>query len=326
MRHRDQTRGRRPGNARGWPLPPDRVTWDAVYAPIPQGMTSRLRTCLAASVLGLGLAAPVVGAAPAAAATTTQTPVEAEVMSTVAGRAPVFSDATASAGRGRVMVTNGTTSTVLRAATTANRLLLRLRGDQAGGAPRAVVVVDGRQVADLQVSNRTWSEFRVAGSWAAGGHTVQVRFVNDARSATADRNLRVDRLRFATVTAPALDDAYEARVVQLVNAARAAHGLRPLAVSSCADRYAEAWATHLAGVRRFVHRTDLAALLSACSASSVGENIAYGAVSADRLVQMWLDSPGHRANILGSWTHLGTGAVRTADGTVWAAQNFLRAG
>lgn len=284
-------------------------------------MTHRLRTAATAAATAVGLA---VLAVPASAATTAQTPVEAEVMSTLAGRSSVFGDATASAGRGRVMVTNGTTSSVLRTATTANRLLLRLRGDQAGGAPRAVVVVDGRQVADLSVANRAWSEYAVPGSWAAGAHTVQVRFVNDARTATADRNLRLDRLRFATVTAPVLDDAYEARVVQLVNAARVAQGVRPLTVSSCADRYAEAWATHLASVRTLVHRGDLGAMLGACSARTVGENIAYGAVSADQLVQMWLDSPGHRANILNpAYTSVGTGATRTADGTVWAVQNFL---
>lgn len=286
-------------------------------------MTHRLSALLAATALGLA----ALGAAPASAATTTQAPVEAEVMSTLAGRTTVFSDLAASAGRGRVMVTNGTTSTVLRTATTANRLLLRLRGDQAGGAPRAVVVVDGRQVADLSVASRTWTEYSVAGSWATGAHTVQVRFVNDARTATADRNLRLDRLRFATVTAPALDDAYETRVVQLVNAARTSRGLRPLAVSSCADRYAEGWATHLAGVRTLVHRSDLGAMLGACGASMVGENIAYGGVTADALVQMWMGSTGHRENILNpSYTHVGTGATRTSDGTVWAAQNFLRVG
>ncbi|MCW2608557.1 MAG: hypothetical protein JWO60_3250 [Frankiales bacterium] len=285
-------------------------------------MTHRIRTVLAATAVGLAALA-----VPASAATTVQAPVEAETMSTVAGRATVFADAAASAGRGRVMVTNGTTSTVLRTATTANRLLLRLRGDQAGGAPRAVVVVDGRQVADLSVANRTWSEFSVVGRWLTGAHTVQVRFVNDARSATADRNLRLDRLRFATVTAPALDDAYEARVVQLVNAARSSRGLRPLAVSACADRYAEAWTTRLTQIATLEHRGDLGAVLGGCGATEVAENIAYGHVTADQLVQMWMDSPGHRENILNAaYTHVGTGAVKTADGTVWSTQNFLRVG
>ncbi|MCU1693386.1 MAG: hypothetical protein JWM64_2477 [Frankiales bacterium] len=267
----------------------------------------------------------VCGAGPAVAATTAApASAEAETMTVLAGRSSVFSDATASAGKGRVLVTNGATSTALQSGTSAGRLLLRLRGDQAAGAPQAVVAVDGRQVAVLSVTARSWTEYAVAGAWAAGRHTVVVRFPNDARTATADRNLRLDRVRFAPAVVPVVDDAYEARVVQLVNAARSAHGLRPLAVSSCADRYAEAWGVHLAALRTLVHRADLGSLLSACGASRVGENIAYGGVTADQLVQMWLDSPGHRANILGDYTHVGTGATRAADGTVFAAQNFLK--
>ena len=289
---------------------------------------SRLRTLVATCVLGL--AATVAGAAPASAAVT-GSPVEAEAMTTVAGRTALFSDAAASGRRGRVLVTNGAVRAVLRPTATAGRLVLRVRGDQAAGAPRAVVLVDGRQVSSVLVSSRTWVDHVVTGRWAPGAHTVVVRFVNDHRTATgADRNLRLDRVRFdaAPVTATAtstLDDAYEARVVQLVNAERTSRGLRPVAVSACADRYAEAWGVHLAGVRTLVHRSDLGSMLGACSASAVAENIAYGAVSADQLVGMWMASEGHRTNILNpAYTHVGTGATRTADGTVWSAQNFLR--
>ncbi len=283
-------------------------------------MRRTLGILLAVTVAGLTLAAP-------ASAVPVPASVEAEAgtVRVLSGRSSVYADPAASAGRARVMVTNGTVSAVVGAGSTADRLLLRLRGDQAAGAPRAVVTVDGRQVGVLSVASRTWTEHAVAGSWAPGAHTVTVRFPNDARTATADRNLRLDRFRFvAAPAAPAVDDAYEARVVQLVNAARTSHGLRPLAVSACADRYAEAWGAHLAVLRTLVHRTDLAALLSTCGGSRVGENIAYGGITADRLVQMWLDSPGHRANILGDYTHVGTGATRAADGTVFAAQNFLR--
>lgn len=289
----------------------------------------RLRTLVATCVLGL--AATVAGAAPASAAVT-GSPVEAEAMATTAGRSAVFSDAAASAGRGRVLVTNGAVSTVLRPTAAAGRLVLRVRGDQAAGAPRAVVLVDGRQVSSVLVSSRTWVDHVVAGSWAPGAHTVVVRFVNDYRTATgADRNLRLDRVRFdaapvaTTAASSTLDDAYEARVVQLVNAERTRRGLHPVVVSACADRYAEAWGVHLAGVRTLVHRTDLGSMLGACSATAVAENIAYGAVSADQLVGMWMASEGHRTNILDpAYTHVGTGATRTSDGTVWAAQNFLR--
>ena len=64
---------------------------------------------------------------------------------------------------------------------------------------------------------------------------------------------------------------------------------------------------------------------SACRASRVGENIAYGTVSADQMVAMWMRSPGHRANILSShFTHLGVAAATTATGRTYGTQNFLR--
>lgn len=41
---------------------------------------------------------------------------------------------------------------------------------------------------------------------------------------------------------------------------------------------------------------------------AAGENIAYGSSSAEFIVNMWMNSPGHRANILSSnFTHLGVG-------------------
>ncbi len=77
----------------------------------------------------------------------------------------------------------------------------------------------------------------------------------------------------------------------------------------------------------FAHRADLGALLRSCRASRVGENIAYGNVSADALMDMWMASPGHRANILQpAYTHIGVGATRTGSGRVYATQNFLRLG
>jgi uncharacterized protein YkwD len=45
---------------------------------------------------------------------------------------------------------------------------------------------------------------------------------------------------------------------------------------------------------------------------SAGENLAYGSpsMSADGAVRAWMNSPGHRANILStSWTEIGIGAV-----------------
>jgi len=103
--------------------------------------------------------------------------------------------------------------------------------------------------------------------------------------------------------------AYEARVIYQINFQRARYGRSPLAVSNCADRYAEAWAARLANTWTFYHQS-LAPLLRPCLANRVAENLARGGVNADAIVLMWMASPGHRANILDPrLKRIGLGAV-----------------
>ena len=120
----------------------------------------------------------------------------------------------------------------------------------------------------------------------------------------------------------AASNAYVSRIVVLVNARRGAAGLRPLIVSPCATRFAAPWTTHMAATNTLVHQS-LAPILR-CPARGAGENIAYGNVTADQMMVMWMNSPGHRANILNPrFTRIGVGAVRTSSGRWWATQDFV---
>lgn len=47
----------------------------------------------------------------------------------------------------------------------------------------------------------------------------------------------------------------------------------------------------------------------------VGENIAMGYQTPRQVVRAWMNSSGHRANILGSYSHLGVGITRGGSGT-----------
>lgn len=59
--------------------------------------------------------------------------------------------------------------------------------------------------------------------------------------------------------------------------------------------------------------------------SAAAENIAYGQRSAQEVVTAWMGSPGHRANILSnSYTHTGVGAAKTASGTLYWTQMFMK--
>ena len=56
-----------------------------------------------------------------------------------------------------------------------------------------------------------------------------------------------------------------------------------------------------------------------------GENLAFGYPNASSVVQGWMDSPGHRANILGAaYTEIGVGLAIDGNGRPYYAQMFGR--
>ncbi len=127
----------------------------------------------------------------------------------------------------------------------------------------------------------------------------------------------------ATTSGPATTATYSDKVLALTNAERTSRGLRALTYSGCADGYANSWAKALAAAGTLSHQS-LSPILTTCKARSVGENVAYGNVTPEQLVKMWMDSSGHRANILNpGFTHLGVGDVVTSTGRVYGVQVFL---
>lgn len=127
-----------------------------------------------------------------------------------------------------------------------------------------------------------------------------------------------------TGPAPTTDAAaYESRILVLVNAERAKLNEHALTLVSCAQNFAGSWAQAMASTGNFWHQS-LSPIMSACSARRAGENIAYGNVSADRMMRMWMNSPGHKANILNaSYTGIGIGAVETSSGRWYGVQDFV---
>ncbi|MFI1046187.1 CAP domain-containing protein [Streptomyces griseoruber] len=116
-----------------------------------------------------------------------------------------------------------------------------------------------------------------------------------------------------------------AEVVELTNRERTRAGLRPLAVdplltaaaqAHCADMVARAFYAHTSpeGSQPW----DRAAAAGS-TRRTIGENIACGQRSAAEVVEGWMNSPGHRANILKpAFTHIGVGyAGGGPSGTYW---------
>ena len=114
----------------------------------------------------------------------------------------------------------------------------------------------------------------------------------------------------------------EAAVVELVNQQRAAYGLQPLTISAVLCRKARMKSQDMAQNRYFDHNSptygspfDMMRSLG-ISYRSAGENIAMGYSTAQAVMQGWMNSEGHRANILSaSFTTIGVGYV--ANGNYW---------
>ena len=115
------------------------------------------------------------------------------------------------------------------------------------------------------------------------------------------------------------------RVFALTNAERAKVGCAPLGRSPSAGRAAQGYAHELAGESGLSHTgddgSDFSDRMEAAGNPSPGaENIARGQDSPEEVVQSWMESPGHRENILDcSLRTLGVGHA----GEAWV-QDFGR--
>ncbi|WP_328996743.1 CAP domain-containing protein [Kribbella sp. NBC_01245] len=106
----------------------------------------------------------------------------------------------------------------------------------------------------------------------------------------------------------------EREVLDLVNAERRDEGCRPLQLNDALVRAAGGHASDMANRKYFSHETPEGKTASrrmrdaGWSGRTYGENIAAGYPSAESVVDAWMESDGHRANILNcSFTVTGIG-------------------
>ena len=120
---------------------------------------------------------------------------------------------------------------------------------------------------------------------------------------------------------------YENEVIRLVNEIRAQNGLKPLTANWELSRIARYKSEDLSNNRYFSHTSPTYGtpfqMIKAFGLSyrSAGENIAYGYGTPAAVVNGWMNSSGHRANILNaSYTQIGVGYC--ASGNYWT-QMFI---
>ena len=121
---------------------------------------------------------------------------------------------------------------------------------------------------------------------------------------------------------------FETEVIRLVNVERAKNGLSPLTHDWELSRVARYKSMDMKENNYFSHTSptfgspfDMMKSFG-ISYRSAGENIAKGQTTPQKVVNSWMNSQGHRANILNkSYTHIGVGYVKS--GNYWT-QMFIQ--
>ena len=110
----------------------------------------------------------------------------------------------------------------------------------------------------------------------------------------------------------------------LINQDRAKYGLRPLTWSSCLASVAYSNAARMAAAEHMWHTNGVYSDLACRLGNRTGENIGYwtGGVADSRLNTMFMNSPEHKANILGPYRYVATAWRIAANGTAYIAVEF----
>ena len=131
----------------------------------------------------------------------------------------------------------------------------------------------------------------------------------------------------ATAPAQAQSSAgkYAQQAFTATNANRTNNALKALKPNDCLKRAAVRQAKAMAQQEQMFHQ-DLGAVLRKCHLNTAGENVAYGFRTGTSVVNDgWMNSEGHRANILSSSFRLmGIAARKGHDGRWYVSQVFGR--
>ncbi len=122
---------------------------------------------------------------------------------------------------------------------------------------------------------------------------------------------------------------YEQKVVELVNVERQKAGLPALKLDASISNIARMKSKDMADNNYFAHQSptygSAGDMLSKFGIkwSAWGENIASGQKTPESVVTAWMNSPGHKANIMSSnYSRIGVGYVTNSNGTPYWTQMF----
>jgi len=133
-----------------------------------------------------------------------------------------------------------------------------------------------------------------------------------------------------TASTSTANNKLEKEVVTLVNKERAKQGLAPLTDNVKLSNVARTKSSDMVAKNYFDHTSptygspfDMMKQFG-ITYTSAGENIAMGQPTAASVMTGWMNSPGHRANILNNnYTDIGVGVAKDKSGAIYWTQEFI---
>ncbi|WP_220399556.1 CAP domain-containing protein [Filimonas effusa] len=119
-------------------------------------------------------------------------------------------------------------------------------------------------------------------------------------------------------------------ILKEVNAYRKKTGRSPLQMMDAASAQAAIHSRDMAsGKTKFGHdgfESRITAIRKQATGTinAAAENVAYGELTAEKVVDGWLHSPGHKRNIEGDYNLTGIGVAKDKNGVIYFTQIFLR--
>lgn len=126
----------------------------------------------------------------------------------------------------------------------------------------------------------------------------------------------------------AIDSRMAAEILSRINHYRASHGLPPLKMDETISREARVhsreMAVHAVPFGHDGFRQRMSHLMKSVPDTAGGaENVAYNYKTAKVVTEGWINSTGHRHNILGNYNLTGIGIVRDRAGKLYYTQLFV---
>lgn len=120
-----------------------------------------------------------------------------------------------------------------------------------------------------------------------------------------------------------------ADIINGVNAYRKSKGLPAMQLLAIAAAEAARHSSNMASKKvPFGHagfnQRALAIANEMQGTSATGENVAYGKMTTEQVIDAWLKSPNHKANIEGNFNYTGVGVAKDNKGVVYYTQIFVK--